>query len=70
VFTGVVAIDVLRDLHDDVRPRERRSGAADALHDGSMRLLVRLIEGEAAGDVSALRTELLSCIARTRSLAA
>jgi predicted CoA-substrate-specific enzyme activase len=52
VLAGMCATDLLRDMLHDVRPRETRPGASDAIYRRFLRTLVRLIERETSGDVS------------------
>ncbi|HSM92359.1 MAG TPA: BadF/BadG/BcrA/BcrD ATPase family protein [Anaeromyxobacteraceae bacterium] len=58
VLTGLVASDLLRDLHGDVRPLETHPGACDALLDGARAALAALVEREVKGEL-ALRRVLL-----------
>jgi len=55
VLAGAVATDVLRDMLHDVRPREVRSGEADAAHRRWLAALLALVEREARGDLSGRR---------------
>ncbi len=55
VLAGFVATDLLRDMLYDVRPREVRPGAADAVYRRYLRTLVRVVERETRGDVSGRR---------------
>jgi predicted nucleotide-binding protein (sugar kinase/HSP70/actin superfamily) len=58
VLTGLVASDLLRDLHGDVRPLETRPGASDALLARASAELVERVEREVKGEL-ALRRVLL-----------
>ncbi len=55
VLSGMCATDALRDMLHDVRPRETRPGAADAVYRRFLRTLIRLVERETRGDVSGRR---------------
>ncbi len=56
VLTGVVAVDLLRDMLFDVRPVESRHGACDEIHRRASRALDELLEREArASDLSGSR---------------
>lgn len=52
MLAGTTATDLLRDMLHDVRPREARTGAADAVHARYLAELVDLAEHEARGDLS------------------
>ncbi len=52
VLAGAVATDVLRDMLHDVRPREVRAGAAEALYARFLSELRALVRREARGDLS------------------
>jgi predicted CoA-substrate-specific enzyme activase len=54
-LAGITAADLLRDMRYDVRPRETRAGASDALYERYVAQVCALIEREARGDLSAGR---------------
>jgi activator of 2-hydroxyglutaryl-CoA dehydratase/predicted nucleotide-binding protein (sugar kinase/HSP70/actin superfamily) len=53
VLAGATAVDVLRDLRYEVAPVERRPGVAGALFERFHRQLLRLLEAEARGALTA-----------------
>jgi predicted CoA-substrate-specific enzyme activase len=55
VLTGLVASDLLRDLHGDVRPVEARAGASDELLARASAELVERVEGEVKGELALKR---------------
>src|SRR5512133_2701490 len=55
VLTGLVAADLLRDLHGDVRPAENRSGASDELLAQASAELVARVEREVRGELALRR---------------